>query len=267
MKKILSLLIVLAAFFSLSACSGGIKWGEAKVYINECFDAVENKDYELAALYLHPEYPLDLAKFFEWLENEKIASLEAPIDTAELARKNDSIQSTVPMPQQEKKRWIPNSNKTVWLSLVIPGAGQIYNRKYWKLPIIYGGFVGCAYALTWNGQMYKDYSQAYQDIMSNNPNNNSYEDFLPPGVDVNDRLEYYQDLFRRRKDLYRRQRDLSIFAFIGVYLLSVIDAYVDAELSDFDISKDLTMTWQPTVFNDAFRGRPQGIGVQCSINF
>lgn len=203
----------------------------------------------------------------EWLENEKIASLEAPIDTAELARKNDSIQSTVPMPQQEKKRWIPNSNKTVWLSLVIPGAGQIYNRKYWKLPIIYGGFVGCAYALTWNGQMYKDYSQAYQDIMSNNPNNNSYEDFLPPGVDVNDRLEYYQDLFRRRKDLYRRQRDLSIFAFIGVYLLSVIDAYVDAELSDFDISKDLTMTWQPTVFNDAFRGRPQGIGVQCSINF
>ena len=197
--------------------------------------------------------------------DSRLKALEAPVDPAVLAQKNDSALSA--MPVKEKKRWIPNSNKTVWLGLVIPGAGQIYNRKYWKLPIIYGGFVGCAYALTWNGQMYKDYSQAYQDIMSNNPNNNSYEDFLPPGVDVNDRMEYYQDLFRRRKDLYRRQRDLSIFVFIGVYLLSVIDAYVDAELSDFDISKDLSMTWAPTVFNDAFRNRPQGVGLQCRINF
>ena len=121
--------------------------------------------------------------------------------------------------------------------------------------------------MTWNGQMYKDYSQAYQDIMSNNPNNNSYMDFLPPGTNVNDRLEYWQEIFRKRKDLYRRQRDLSIFAFIGVYLLSVIDAYVDAELSDFDISKDLSMKWEPTVFNDAFRNRPQGVGLQCCIKF
>lgn len=100
----------------------------------------------------------------------KLETLEAPVDTALLARQNDSIQNSIPAPQ-EKKRWIPNSNRTVWLGLIIPGAGQIYNRKYWKLPLIYGGFVGCAYALTWNGQMYKDYSQAYQDIMSNNPNN------------------------------------------------------------------------------------------------
>ena len=178
-----------------------------------------------------------------------------------------ALADTTNLQRQEKKRWIPNSNRTVWLGLVIPGAGQIYNRKYWKLPIIYGGFVGCAYALTWNGQMYKDYSQAYQDIMSNNPNNNSYMDFLPPGTNVNDRLEYWQEIFRKRKDLYRRQRDLSIFAFIGVYLLSVIDAYVDAELSDFDISKDLSMKWEPTVFNDAFRNRPQGVGLQCCIKF
>lgn len=196
----------------------------------------------------------------------KLETLEAPVDTALLARQNDSIQNSIPAPQ-EKKRWIPNSNRTVWLGLIIPGAGQIYNRKYWKLPLIYGGFVGCAYALTWNGQMYKDYSQAYQDIMSNNPNNKSYEDFLPPGTNVNDRLEYWQEILRKRKDLYRRQRDLSIFAFIGVYLLSVIDAYVDAELSDFDISKNLSMKWEPTVFNDAFRNRPQGVGVQCCIKF
>ena len=187
------------------------------------------------------------------------------LDSTAIGLKSDSLLCHTPSFME--KRFIPNPQRALWLSLIIPGAGQIYNRKYWKLPIIYGGFVGCAYALTWNGQMYKDYSQAYQDIMSDNPNNNSYMDFLPPGTNVNDRLEYWQEIFRKRKDLYRRQRDLSIFAFIGVYLLSVIDAYVDAELSDFDISKDLSMKWEPTVFNDAFRNRPQGVGLQCCIKF
>lgn len=98
-----------------------------------------------------------------------------------------------------------------------PGSRTNLQPEILEVTHHYGGFVGCAYALTWNGQMYKDYSQAYQDIMSNNPNNKSYEDFLPPGTNVNDRLEYWQELFRSRKDLYRRQRDLSIFAFIGVY--------------------------------------------------
>lgn len=198
---------------------------------------------------------------------QRMEALEAPVDTAALARQNDSLQTSGP---EKKKRWIPNSNRTVWLGLVIPGAGQIYNRKYWKLPIIYGGFVGCAYALTWNGKMYKDYSQAYQDIMSNNPNNDSYMDFLGAGrtkEDVLNNLESYQEQFRRRKDTYRRYRDLSIFAFIGVYLLSVIDAYVDAELSDFDISKDLGLKLEPAIFNDDYRHRPQGVGLQCSIKF
>lgn len=186
-----------------------------------------------------------------------------------LAKLNSSLR-----PMQKKKRdwatWRPDAKRAMWLALVLPGAGQIYNRKYWKLPIIYGGFVGCAYALTWNGNMYKDYSQAYQDIMSDNLNNNSYMDFLPAGYTqemVMQRKSYYQELFRKRKDLYRRQRDLSIFAFIGVYLLSVIDAYVDAELSNFDISNDLGMRLEPTIFNDALRHRPEAVGLQCSFTF
>ena len=201
--------------------------------------------------------------------NAAIQSLEAPVDTTVLAQKNDSIQQKVPL-ETNKKRWIPDSKKSVWLGMVLPGAGQIYNRKYWKLPIIYGGFVGCAYALTWNTQMYKDYSQAYQDIMSDNPNQDSYLDFLPPNYTVEDvqkDLERYQEIFKNRKDLYRRQRDLSIFVFIGVYLLSVIDAYVDAELSDFDITKDLSMTFEPAVFNDVRRGYPEAVGLRCSIKF
>ena len=83
---------------------------------------------------------------------------------------------------------------------MIPGAGQIYNRKYWKLPIVYGGFVGCLYALRWNNQMYKDYSQAYIDIMDNDPQTKSYESFLHLGTQVTqDNLSRYQTVFKQRK--------------------------------------------------------------------
>lgn len=204
------------------------------------------------------------------IRQQRIEELEAPVDTARLMRQSDSLQSRKPQVIKEKKKWLPIPNNSIWLSLAIPGAGQIYNRKYWKLPIIYGGFAGCTYALTWNSKMYKDYTQAYQDIMSDNPNNDSYMDFLPAGYtkeDVQNRLDYYQELFRKRKDVFRRQRDLSIIAFIGVYLLSVIDAYVDAELSNFDISNDLSMTLEPAIFNDVYRKLPQGVGLQCSIKF
>ncbi|WP_455671454.1 DUF5683 domain-containing protein [Phocaeicola sp.] len=198
------------------------------------------------------------------LNQQEMEKLEAPIDTAALVKKSDSIQQTLPV---ERKRFIPNANRATWLALVIPGGGQIYNRKYWKLPIVYGGFVGCAYALSWNNKMYKDYSQAYLDIMDDDPNTKSYEDFLPPNTDANNRPDYYKDIFRRRKDTYRRQRDLSIFCFIGVYLLSVIDAYVDAELSDFDISKDLGLKIEPVIFNDGRSRTVNTIGLQCSLKF
>ena len=190
--------------------------------------------------------------------------LEAPIDTTILAMKTDSIQKGNPQP---KKRFIPDSQRSVWLALVFPGAGQIYNRKYWKLPIVYGGFVGCTYALSWNNKMYKDYSQAYLDIMDDDPNTKSYEDFLPMNSSIAGQEERFKEIFRKRKDAYRRQRDLSIFAFIGVYLLSVIDAYVDGELSDFDITKDIGLKVEPAMFNDGKSKNFGSIGLQCSLKF
>lgn len=190
--------------------------------------------------------------------------LEAPVDTAMLTTKTDSMQRELPKP---KKRFIPNSNRSIWLALVFPGGGQIYNRKYWKLPIVYGGFVGCAYALNWNNKMYKDYSQAYLDIMDDDPNTKSFEDFLPLNSSITGQEERYKEIFRKRKDTYRRQRDLSIFCFIGVYLLSVIDAYVDAELSDFDITKDIGLKVEPTLFNDGRSNNYNSVGLQCSLKF
>lgn len=173
--------------------------------------------------------------------------------------------------KQKLATFTPDPDKVTWLGIVFPGGGQIYNHKYWKLPIVYGGFLGCAYALNWNNQMYSDYSQAYLDIMDDDPGTASYEDFLPPRYNVEANRDYLERVFKNRKDNYRRQRDLSIFCFIGVYLISVIDAYVDAELSNFDISEDLTVQVRPSVIdNKHYNATPrntQSYGLQCSISF
>lgn len=194
----------------------------------------------------------------------------------------DSLVVKVPKPKRQKRDWTtwrPDPKKAMWMAIVVPGGGQIYNRKYWKLPIVYGGFVGCAYAWRWNGQMYADYSQAYLDITDDDPNTKSYEKFLHLGMEITEQnKEYFTNLFRKRKDLYRRYRDLSIFCTVGVYLLSIIDAYVDASLSQFDISEDLSMKVTPAVLNGsgemmtATRNNcaslsNSGLGVRCQLNF
>lgn len=197
-----------------------------------------------------------------------------PVDTARLRQLSDSLlaQPIAKAQQQVQKVFVPKPTKALWLSLVLPGAGQIYNRKYWKLPIIYGGFLGCAYALTWNQMMYRDYSQAYLDIMDDDPNTKSYLDMLPPRYDITGREDQFKKIFKRKKDFYRRYRDLSAFCFIGVYLLSVVDAYVDAQLSEFDISPDLSMKVEPAVIGTPklMGGTTSGraaYGVGCSLSF
>lgn len=169
----------------------------------------------------------------------------------------------------------PDPIRAMWLGLILPGGGQIYNRKYWKLPIIYGGFLGCAYALTWNNQMLRDYSQAYLDIMDDDPNTKSYEKMLPMGYDISGREEQFKDIFKNKKNYYRKYRDMSIFAFAAVYIIAVIDAYVDAELSTFDISQDLSLKLAPAVIST----RPEtlhrssshdnglGLGLAFRLNF
>ena len=196
------------------------------------------------------------------------STLEMVEDTTSVVVKKKDKKEKV---KRDWSTWTPNPQRALWLALVIPGAGQIYNRKYWKLPIIYGGFMGCIYALTWNNMMYKDYSQAYLDIMDNDPNTASYNKFLHLGRTIDDsNRDRYEELFKNRKDKYRRWRDMSFFVMLGVYALSVIDAYVDAELSVFDISKDLSLKVEPTVIPNRMGGNPlqaQSIGVNCSLNF
>ena len=190
-----------------------------------------------------------------------------------------AIDSTTKLKKHKRDwaTWKPDPKRAMWLALVMPGAGQIYNRKYWKLPVFYGGFVGCAYALRWNNMMYRDYSQAYLDIMDNDPTTQSYNQFLHLGSTVTSANQArWQDVFRKRKDRYRRWRDMSFFVMVGVYALSVIDAYVDASLSEFDISPDLSFRFSPAVFNSTDNSRTishtallnkPAIGFQCGLTF
>ena len=162
----------------------------------------------------------------------------------------------------------PDPMKATWLALIVPGGGQIYNRKYWKLPIVYGGFVGCVYAYNWNSPMYKDYRQAYLDIMDSDPNTDSFKDFFRPGFNYEANLDYLKGVFKRRKDRYRRWRDMSIFSFIGVYAISVIDAYVDAQLSSFDITEDINLTIEPQRIQGGMDLRDGGYyGLNFNLSF
>lgn len=192
-----------------------------------------------------------------------------PIDTAALQIITEDIMVQHRM-RRDLTKFKPDPIRATWLALVIPGAGQIYNRKYWKLPIVYGGFLGCVYALTWNGQMLSDYSQAYLDITDTDPNTKSYEKMLPPRYSIEGKEERFKGIFKSKRDTFRRYRDLSLFAFGGVYLLSVIDAYVDAELSTFDISRDLSLQIQPTFIETEridIHHRRTSPGIQCVLNF
>lgn len=161
----------------------------------------------------------------------------------------------------------PDPNRAVWLSALFPGLGQIYNRRYWKLPIVVGGFMGLGYATSWNNTMLTDYTRAYRDLMDNDPATKSYMNFFPTGVSE-DSLDktWLENILKSRKNYFRRNRDLCIISMVAVYLLAMVDAYVDAALSHFDITPDLTMNWTPTLIQDT-RGVRPSVGIQCGFRF
>lgn len=140
----------------------------------------------------------------------------------------------------------PIPAKAVWYAALIPGGGQIYNRKYWKLPIIYGGYLGLIYGFQWNQRYYRTYSNAYRDLMLNSPNA-SYKDFLPPNYNVEARRDYLERVFKRKKNSYRNYRDYCVVGMLALYLVSMVDAYVDASLYHFDVSPELDACNNPAL--------------------
>lgn len=163
----------------------------------------------------------------------------------------------------------PDPEKSVWLAAVVPGLGQIYNRQYWKVPIIYGGAMGLAYGITWNDRRYVDYRKGYVDLLDTDPNTNYFIYLLPEGVTLDSsNKSYYTRIFKTKLDTYRRNRDLCIIASAVLYLLSIVDAYVDAQMFDYDISPDLSLEVTPTVIApSSLYEQDSSVGLSCKLKF
>ena len=158
--------------------------------------------------------------------------------------------------------FLPDPQKSLWYALAFPGLGQIYNRKYWKLPIVYGGALGVAYAISLNGSKYSDYKRAYIEATDNNPNTNYHLQVIPTGYPESSAETYVKN----RMNTYRNYRDISIVVGVAFYAITIIDAYVDAQLAGFDISPDLTMKVKPSLTPQPDTPQPAvGCGVQLTF--
>ena len=200
----------------------------------------------------------------------EITDEEAAADSIEMHRlmlAADSVAiDTAAM--EPRMRFVPNPSRAVWLSALFPGLGQAYNRRYWKLPIVVGGFLGITYALNWNNRMLGDYTRGYRDLTDNDPNTNSYKEFFHSTVDVNSLDKaWLEKTFKAKKDFYRRNRDLSIICMVGMYLLCMVDAYLDASPAQFDVSSDLSMNVSPQIIAPTDHSSRPSFGVQWSLNF
>jgi hypothetical protein len=170
-----------------------------------------------------------------------------------------SAQDTITVSRAEKRVFMAEPMKATMLAVAFPGLGQIYNRKYWKVPFVYAGFGGLAYTVSFNTSKYNEMMKAYQDFTDNVPETNSYstltwlketepseyDPVLYPGSYDPSISTWVEDNLIKSIDYYKKNRDLSYIGIAAWYLLTVLDANVDASLSNFDISDDLDLEVTP----------------------
>lgn len=167
----------------------------------------------------------------------------------------------------ENAEEIHSPHKASIYSAILPGLGQAYNKKYWKIPIIYAGFGTLGYFIAWNNGNYKTLKLAYSDLTDDNPDTDSYLDLEAAkyyNLDNESDRNQFKNGLNKQKDYYRRNRDLLIISTAGFYMLNIIDASVDAHFFDFDISEDLSFNWEP-----AMRSVDDQLvyGFNCSFKF
>lgn len=172
----------------------------------------------------------------------------APVARAQYADGFDIPDSTY--------RALHKPNKATFMSSLVPGLGQYYNQKYWKIPIIYGGFTGLIYYASYNNYVYKKYRREYKWA-----------------TDDDDRTvsQYPAANTERLKDTWRRYRDICFIGIGALYLLQVIDANVDAHFFDFTIDKDLSIKADPMIMPDftevAGSRTSTPLGVNITVTF
>lgn len=151
---------------------------------------------------------------------------------------------------------VHSPKKAMLLSALIPGGGQIYNKKYWKAPIVWVGFAAFGYFINQNNREYKRFKKAY--VYNTDGDSSTISEF--PLAEAS--------LIANERDIYRKWRDLSIILTVGWYALSIIDANVDAHMFTFDVSDVATLRWEPT-FDLAYHqpGKPFVGGVRLTLGF
>ncbi|MBC8006335.1 MAG: hypothetical protein H7X84_12745 [Verrucomicrobia bacterium] len=171
----------------------------------------------------------------------------------------ETFKDTVLAPQPAK---VHSPRKATIYSAALPGLGQIYNRKYWKVPFVYGGFAALGYFINFNHGEYIKFRQAYSDIIDGNPNTSSHLKLIVNYQDT--RESQYIETLRTTKDYWRRNRDLLVIGTAVFYAINIIDASVDAHFFKFDISDDLSMKWVP---GPVMCANDKTMGVHCRITF
>ncbi len=132
--------------------------------------------------------------------------------------------------------------KAVLRSAIIPGWGQARNKKWWKVPLVYGGFVGLGLVYDFNNKFYQE-TLAESQFRKENPSNDRQSVFLYSqyrGISDNQMFS--------AKDFYRRNRDLSLYSMFGFWGLQMVDAYIDAKLATFDVSDNLSLQVKPKIY-------------------
>ncbi len=150
--------------------------------------------------------------------------------------------------------------KATIYSMILPGLGQAYNKKYWKIPIVYAGFGVFYYFISFNSKEYHAWDDAYRHSLSNT------DDSEPPVNDYEAMYGDYPQTMKDQKDFYRRNRDLT-YILTGIwYLLNIVDATVDAHLFSWEVDDQLSLRVEPSVTDPSYGYRPAG-GIKLTLNF
>ncbi len=138
--------------------------------------------------------------------------------------------------------------KALMYAAILPGLGQVYNKKYWKLPLVYGGFIGFGHGINFYQKGYKKYKGELFSVLETRATTSS--------------SGYTEPQLRTIVDRYRRERDFMIILMAGMYLLQMVDAHVDAHLKEFDLNPNLHVRLQPTMETDMLIGRSTGFSIK-----
>lgn len=178
---------------------------------------------------------------------------------------------------------IHSPHKATMYSVMLPGLGQAYNKKYWKIPILYAGIGATIYAINWNTKNYNKYKDGFRDLSQfidwkhqdpnvtppiyEEPASRSYNDIFTFDIEEEsrNRQDGYLTVLKNKKDSFKHDRDLSYIILVGVYVLNIVDAAVDAHFTNFSVDDNLTIKVEPAVSYSAFTGN--SIGFKCQITF